>query len=103
MLGARLLSASVNFATNRRFVFDRPRTSRTGQAARRYAALAASLLTLNYLLLRTLTEHGLAALPAKLATELVLVCLSYAVQSRFVFASARRVPVEEPARPLQRR
>jgi hypothetical protein len=42
-------------------------------------------------------------LPAKLATELILGCLSYAVQSRFVFASVRRGPVEEPARPLQRR
>ena len=69
----------------RRDVFDSERRVRTHTAARRYAALASSLLALNFLLLRSLTWVGLALLPAKVLTELALVSTSFAAQRAFVF------------------
>lgn len=88
VVGARLASAGVNFAVNRRLVFD-ARHSR--DAASRYAVLAATLLALNYLLLSGLTGLGIALLPAKVLTELALVSTSFAAQRRFVFASRGRL------------
>jgi putative flippase GtrA len=85
VVGARLTSAGVNFAVNRRLVFDSERRVRTHTAARRYAALASSLLALNFLLLRSLTWVGLALLPAKVLTELALVSTSFAAQRALVF------------------
>ncbi|WP_191279662.1 bifunctional glycosyltransferase family 2/GtrA family protein [Nocardioides flavus (ex Wang et al. 2016)] len=87
VVGARLTSAGINFAVNRRVVFDPRRRCRTGPALGRYAALAAVLLVLNYLTLRALTQVGLDLLPAKLLTELGLVSLSFAIQRRIVFAA----------------
>ncbi|WP_062311764.1 glycosyltransferase family 2 protein [Demequina rhizosphaerae] len=84
VVGARLLSASTNFAVNRRAVF-RSRGPVARQALR-YAALAALLLFLSYASIRTLTELGVPLLPAKLGTDLVLWALSYGVQRAIVFA-----------------
>ncbi|WP_062295787.1 glycosyltransferase [Demequina maris] len=84
VVGARVLSATTNFAVNRRAVF-RARGGVTGQAAR-YTALALLLLFLSYASLRTLTELGVPLLPAKLVTDLSLWALSYGVQRAVVFA-----------------
>ena len=89
---ARVLSAGVNFAANRRFVFGAGRTT-ASTAAGRYAALATVLLAANYGLLTVLTGAGLPLLPAKLATELVLLVASYLVQRHLVF---RRRPAAAP-------
>ncbi|WP_181410869.1 GtrA family protein [Nocardioides humi] len=85
VVGARLLSASVNFAVNRRLVFGGAATP-WHRAARRYAALAVLLLAANYLVLAGLYGLGLPLLAAKLVTEVLLVATSYVVQARFVFA-----------------
>ncbi|WP_233571727.1 GtrA family protein [Cellulomonas triticagri] len=102
VIGARLLSAGVNFAINRNLVFPGRSTTgpRVGRSAARYAALATTLLAVNYLLLAALTGLGVALLPAKIATETALSLLSFQVQRRFVFADpAGRV---DPARTAPR-
>ena len=45
-----------------------------------------ALLALNYVGLATLTGLGLALLPAKIATEVALVVVSYQAQRRLVVA-----------------
>lgn len=92
VVGARLLSATVNFALNRRLVFDRDRTTSTRRSVGRYAALAVTVLALNYLLLYALVGLGAPLLAAKVATEISLVALSYGAQSRSVFRQASRAP-----------
>ncbi len=74
---------------NRRLVFDREGRVRLWPALARYATLAATLLGLNYLVLRGLVSLGLPLLPAKLATEATLLLASYALQARVVFRDAR--------------
>lgn len=94
VVGARVTSASVNYATNRRLVFRRggPRS------APRYAALVAAILAVNWALMHTLVVAlGAGLLPAKLATEALLLFVSYAVQQRFVFPGQRRPARDEPA------
>ncbi|MEZ5207629.1 MAG: bifunctional glycosyltransferase family 2/GtrA family protein [Acidimicrobiales bacterium] len=101
---ARVVSASVNFAVNRRLVFhsDRPAAA----SALRYGSLVVTLLAANYALLYGLTE--LAAVPlgwAKLATELTLFVVSYQVQRLVVFAGRRHeppVPAVAPVAPAER-
>jgi putative flippase GtrA len=90
LLGARLLSSSVNFAVNRRLVFAAPGARSVGAAAARYAALAVVLVAANYVLLAAFTRLGLGLLPAKLLTEVLLVSASYQVQRRTVFIRRAR-------------
>ncbi len=109
VLGARVLSAAVNFAVNRRLVFGRTgrsgpdgcRATRRvpwGRAAARYATLAVLLLGASYLLLAALTALGVGLLPAKIITEAALYLVSFQVQRRFVF-TAPRSPRPAPGRP----
>lgn len=86
---ARGVSSVANFITNRSVVFARSALPWRA-AAVRYFALVLALLGANYLLLAALTGTGLALLPAKVVTEVVLFVSSYAVQHRLVFASWRR-------------
>ena len=103
LLGARVLSSTVNFAVNRTLVFASPGASPDASAgarsvraaALRYAALAVVLVAANYLLLAGCTALGLGLLPAKLLTEVLLVSFSYLVQSRSVYC--RRTPAPQPA------
>lgn len=88
--GARVTSSVVNFATNRRVVFEQGRQKRTIAAAVQYFALVLALLGLNYATLLWLQTVGLALLPAKLITELVLFAVSFAVQRRVVFRAPIR-------------
>jgi len=85
VVGARLISASVNFRVNRRMVFGAAGTQPPRAAALRYAALAGGLLLANYVLLRSLTSAGLGLLNAKVVTEVLLVGVSYTVQRLLVF------------------
>lgn len=83
---ARAVSASLNFATNRRLVFDAAGEEGRASAAARYGGLVLAVLSANYTLLRLLTGVlGVAILPAKLLTEVALFSLSYQAQKRFVF------------------
>ena len=97
VVGARVLSATVNFGVNRRFVFRCGSRERRG-AALRYAALAVGLLAANYVLLTALVALGLPLLAAKVSTEVLLVGASYLVQRSLVFAVGRREVGEVPAR-----
>ncbi len=87
VVGARLLSARVNFAVNRRMVFDGSGAGRS--AAFRYGLLAGALLGANYVLLRSFTDAGLGLFPAKLTTEMLLVAVSYTAQRFLVFRPAQ--------------
>lgn len=84
VVGARLVSASVNFCVNRSVVFKGNET--LGKALAKYAALAVGILAANYLLMRltTIVLHWPLAL-AKLAVEALLFVVSLMVQGRFVY------------------
>jgi putative flippase GtrA len=85
VIGARIVSASTNFATNR-LVFDRRRATRTRHAAVRYFTLALVLLAANYGLLDALTNAGVPLLAAKVVTEASLFVVSFTVQRDVVFS-----------------
>ncbi|MEU1971561.1 bifunctional glycosyltransferase family 2/GtrA family protein [Microbacterium sp. NPDC019599] len=91
---ARVLSASVNFAVNRRLVFQRRTKRDVVRHAVRYTLLAGALLASNIVWMTALTEFGIPLLVAKIATEVVLFITSYGVQKSFVFAA------EEAPQPL---
>lgn len=83
---ARVLSASLNFAVNRRVVFRRGGDGRgRRRQALRYALLAALLLASNIMWMQALTSFGAPLLVAKVVTETVLFLLSYQIQRQFVF------------------
>lgn len=84
VVGARLVSATVNFSINRRAVFRGNET--LGRAVTKYAALALCILALNYALMHVLTitlRWPLAI--AKIVVEVALFALSFLVQGRFVY------------------
>lgn len=89
VLGARVISASVNFTVNRRVVFEHGRDASLRAAAVGYVGLVLVLLGANYAALWGLTSLAVPDLPAKILTELALLGVSYAVQQRVLFA--RRV------------
>lgn len=93
-IAARVLSATVNYTVNRSYVFGpgRPRS------AWRYAALAASLLAVNIVLLEGLTMLTGSVPVAKLATEALLFAASFVAQRFLVFPGRRRPPA--PALPV---
>ena len=94
--GARLVSDTVNFTMNRRFVFEAATSGPWGSAALRYGSLVAALLSANYALLRTLTGAGMGLVVAKLLTEATLFTVAYQVQKRVVFQPEHE-PASEPA------
>jgi putative flippase GtrA len=98
VVGARCLSATANFLINRSLVFKHGRDKPAGSTGARYFALALALLAVNYALLTALAGAGVADLPAKLLTEVVLFAVSYAIQQRFLFAAAHK-PDLVPAQP----
>jgi putative flippase GtrA len=101
IIAARVLSASVNFAVNRRFVFRRQGRAHAVRHALRYALLAGALLASNIVWMDALTGMGLPLIVAKVITEAVLFVTSYQVQRRFVFgATARPEAQEAEARPV---
>lgn len=93
IVAARVVSASVNFAINRRVVFRRSSPGPPGAERRmprqalRYGILALALLASNIVWLDALTRFGVPLVVAKVATEAVLFVTSYGVQRTFVFAS----------------
>jgi putative flippase GtrA len=88
VVGARAVSASANFALNRRLVFRARGDLR--RSILRYGALALTLLASNYVWLHALTDFGVPLLPAKIATELVLYVIGFQVQRGYVFARGAR-------------
>jgi glycosyltransferase involved in cell wall biosynthesis len=92
IVAARVVSASSNFAMNRRFVFRRRGRPHAVRHALRYTLLAALLLASNIVWMQALTGYGLPLLAAKIITEAVLFVLSYQAQRRFVFGVAAEAP-----------
>ena len=83
-VAARVVSASVNFSINRRFVF------RSGESALKtggqYFLLAACILAGNTVLLSALTEIlGVNKFAAKLVTEITFFTLSFLAQHFWIF------------------
>ena len=87
VIAARLVSASVNFAMNRR-VFEA-----TGVPLRcsalRYAALAVAVVAASYTMLAVLTGIGMPLWIAKIIADTTMYLVSYSAQSRYVFAPAQ--------------
>ena len=95
VVGARLLSASVNFALNRRTVFRSH--GRLGPQLLRYGAFAVVLLGLGYAGIAALTSLGVPLVIAKITTDASLWLSSFGVQRVFVFTreSARTGALRE--------
>ncbi|GIH08223.1 sugar translocase [Rhizocola hellebori] len=90
-VGARLISASANYAMNYAWIFPvgAPRTHRRSgpmRSAWRYAVLAAVMLGANIVLLQSLSALTGSVVVAKLGTELLLFSAGYLVQRHLVFA-----------------
>lgn len=87
VIAARLVSASVNFAMNRR-VFEA-----TGvplrRSALRYAALAIAVVAGSYTMLAVLTGIGIPLWIAKIIADTTMYLVYYSAQSRYVFAPAQ--------------
>ena len=87
VVAARMVSASVNFAMNRR-VFEA-----TGvplrRSALRYAALAIAVVAGSYTMLAVLTGIGMPLWIAKIIADTTMYLVSYSAQSRYVFAPAQ--------------
>ncbi|MBQ3575121.1 MAG: bifunctional glycosyltransferase family 2/GtrA family protein [Clostridia bacterium] len=84
VVGARLVSASVNFTINHKVVFKGDES--LGKAVLKYAALALFILAANYGLMHVTTiglNWPLAF--AKILVETVLFFVSYIVQGKFVY------------------
>jgi putative flippase GtrA len=91
VVGARLVSASINFLVNRHAVFGGERGNLRRDILR-YLTLALALLASSYVWLEVLTQWGVPLVPAKLITDTTLYIISFHVQRRFVFATAPTVP-----------
>ena len=83
-IAARVVSASVNYTLNRKFVF---RSSRgVLSSALSYFLLAAAILAGNTLILEYLVGSlGIGRLSAKILTELLFFAISWIVQRSFIF------------------
>jgi glycosyltransferase involved in cell wall biosynthesis len=86
VIGARVLSAAMNFTVNRSMVFRRGRDVPVRTAAVRYISLAAVLLAANFGLLTAFTDAGVPLLAAKALTDAGLFVVSFGVQRAVVFA-----------------
>jgi glycosyltransferase involved in cell wall biosynthesis len=95
VVGARGISSAVNFLINRHLVFRHGRERNAARTGVRYFALVLTLLAANLALMSALDQIAVAALPAKLLVEAALLAVSYAVQQRFLFAPANKVPADE--------
>ncbi len=98
VVGARLVSATVNFLVNRHAVFHGERGSFRRDLLR-YLALAGALLASSYVWLHVLTQWGVPLVPAKLITDTALYVISFQVQRRFVFRAAPVGAVTSSPRP----
>lgn len=84
-VGARILSASVNYTLNRMFVFEEEESS--VKSIFEYAVLAVLILIGNTYFLEMLVNHfGINQMVAKIATELTFFILSWTVQRFAIFS-----------------
>ena len=89
VVGARVLSASLNYLVNRRHVFPTGRALPARTTAARYFSLAGLLTAAGYGVLSALTDAGVSLVLAKIVTETALFAVSFSVQRAVVFAPER--------------
>lgn len=95
VVGARAVSATVNFAVNRRLVFRSDHGRPLRGAAMRYGALLVTMLAANWAVLTGLTDAGLALLPAKILTDISLFGLNFLLQRTIVFRTRPVAPADQ--------
>lgn len=89
-VGARIMSAILNYNLNRKFVFKSD--NNVLKTALQYAALAAGILVLNTLLLTLLVHTCITnQFVAKIVVELVLFTISCTVQKQIIFKKAEKI------------
>ena len=89
VIGARLISATVNFLINRKIVFNGNES--LGKSLSKYALLAGLVLLINYELMRALTiTLALPLVPCKLVVEILLFALNFVLQGRVVYRKKQR-------------
>lgn len=83
-IGARVVSASVNYTINRRLVFESK--AHLVRSAFQYTVLAAGILAGNTIVLSFLADYGgVNRYGAKLITELFFFLLSWLIQRKVIF------------------
>lgn len=92
VVGARLVSSSINFLMNRSLVFAGGRRRPLSAAALRYFTLVVALLAANYASIFLLTDLGLPEIAAKVTTEAMLFVVSFTIQKRFLSSRGDAVP-----------
>ncbi|GAA2224434.1 bifunctional glycosyltransferase family 2/GtrA family protein [Promicromonospora sukumoe] len=106
VVGARLVSAGVNYLVNRHLVFRAGRRAPARRSAVQYATLAGLLLAASYGMLDALTGTlGVPLLAAKAVTDATLFLAGYTVQRHVVFAGDESTVAPAPVSvvPAQRR
>lgn len=83
VISARMLSSLCNYFINRYAVFKPKSTSK--KSIIQYYCLAVFILTANYLLLASFTTI-LPLFLSKLLTEILLFCISFYIQRKFIFS-----------------
>jgi len=91
---ARIVSASVNFTLNRKFVFSSK--DDIYKEAVKYILLAGFILCMNTVLLTAFVSIGINRIAAKLMTEIILFIFSMFAQKFFVFKKIKSNPSENP-------
>lgn len=87
-LGARIVSACVNYTINRKLVFQSKAC--VVRSAAQYAALAGGILAGNTLVLSVLADGlGINRYAAKLITELLFFLLSWLIQRKLIFRDGK--------------
>ncbi|MDY0914805.1 bifunctional glycosyltransferase family 2/GtrA family protein [Rathayibacter festucae] len=94
---ARLLSASINFALNRRIVFRAAKPGSLRRQISAYAALALLLLLGGALVLSAATAAGVPLAVAKPVTDLILAVVSFSFQRAVVFARRSHASASDEA------
>jgi glycosyltransferase involved in cell wall biosynthesis len=106
---ARLVSATMNYQINRAWVFgSRYGLAPAATSARRYAALALTVLVANVILLEALTVLTGSVVAAKAMTEVSLFAASFVAQKYVVFPrraaasqrNLRPIPAAAPREPV---
>lgn len=88
-VGARIVSAGVNYTINRKLVFQS--NVHIVRSAAQYAVLAGVILTGNTIVLSFLADGlGINRYAAKLITELVFFLLSWVVQRKVIFQDKKQ-------------
>ena len=85
---ARMVSASLNYSLNRKFVFKSQEAAI--ESLPKYITLALCILLGNVILLRGIVSFGINAYLAKIITEIMMFVISWSVQRQFVFKKGTR-------------